>query len=126
MIERYVKELLSICSLADHIGVLTEKRQELEALPKSLDKTCRGYKMEVSAEKTSLMMNNTDGILREIKVKWLKLGSATSFKYLGAVVLNKGLKPEVLSWTVLATAVFKKLKAIWRDNGICLLDQKCH
>ena len=62
MIERYVAELLSICSLADHIGALTEKRQELEALSKSLDKTCRGYKMEVSAEKTSLMTNSTDGI----------------------------------------------------------------
>ena len=38
-----------------------------------------------------------DGMQREIKVKRQKLGIVTSFKYLGAVVLHHGLKPEVPS-----------------------------
>ena len=42
--------------------------------------------MEISAEKTKLMTNSANGIQREIKVKGQKLGTVTSFKYLGAVV----------------------------------------
>ena len=71
---------------ADNIAALAEEEQELEALVESLDKTCTTYKMEFSAEKTKLMTNSTSGIQREIKVKGQKLGTVTSFKYLGAVV----------------------------------------
>ena len=76
--------------------------------------------MEISAEKTKLMTNSAFGIQREIKVKRQKLGTVTSFKYLAAIVLDDGSKPEVLSRTAQATAVLKKLKPIWRDNNISL------
>ena len=65
---------------------LVEEEQELEALVESLDKTCTRYKMEISAEKTKLMTNSANDIQREIKVKGQKLGTVTSFKYIGAVV----------------------------------------
>ena len=77
---------------ADDIGVLTEKKQELEALVESLDKTCIRYKMEISAEKTKRMTNSASDIHREIKVKEQKLGTLTSFKYLWAVVSDDGSK----------------------------------
>ena len=48
--------------------------------------------MEISAEKTKLMTNCANGIQREIKVKGQKLGTVTSFKYLGAVVSDEGSK----------------------------------
>ena len=57
---------------------------------------------------------------REIKVKVQKLGTVTSFKYLGAVVSDDGSKPEVLSRIAQATAALTKLKPIWRDNKISL------
>ena len=76
--------------------------------------------MDISAEKTTLMTNSANGIQREIKVKGQKLGTVTSFKYLGAVVSDDGFKPEVLSRMALATAAFTKLKPIWRDNNISL------
>ena len=79
---------------ADDIDALAE--EELEALVESLDKTCTRYKMVISAEKTKLMTNSANGIQREIKVKGQKLGTVTSFKYLGAVVIDDGSKPEVL------------------------------
>ena len=72
--------------------------------------------MEISAEKIKLMTNSTNGIQREIKVKGQKLGTVTSFKYLGAVVSDDGSKPEVLSRIAQATAALTKLKPIWRDN----------
>ena len=98
---------------------LAEEEQELEALVESLDKTCRRYKMEISA-KIKLMTNSANGIQREVKVKGQKLGTVTSFKYLGAVVSDDGSKPEVLSRTEQTTAALTKLKPIWRDNNISL------
>ena len=76
--------------------------------------------MEISAEKTKLMTNSVNGIQREIKVKGQKLGTITSFKYLGAVVSDDCSKPEVLSGIAQATAALTKLKPIWRDNNISL------
>ena len=51
--------------------------------------------MEIRAEKTKLMTNSANGCRREMKVKEQKLGTVTSVKYLGAVVLDDGSKPEV-------------------------------
>ena len=42
--------------------------------------------MKISVEKTKLMTNSANDIQREIKVKGQKLGTVTSFKYLGADV----------------------------------------
>ena len=76
--------------------------------------------MEISAEKTKLMTNSANGIQREIKVKGQKLGTVSSFKYLGAVVSDDGSKPEVLPRIAQATASLTKLKPTWRDNNISL------
>ena len=58
--------------------------------------------------------------IREIKVKRQKLGTVTSFKYLGALVSDDGSKPEVLSRIAQATAALTKLKPICRDHNISL------
>ena len=76
--------------------------------------------MAISAEKIKLITNSASGIQREIKVKGQKLGTVTSFKYLGAVVSDDGSKPEVLSRIAQATAALTKLKPILRDNNISL------
>ena len=68
--------------------------------------------MEISAEKTKLMINSANGIQREIKINGQKLSTATSFKYLGAVVSDDDPKTEVLSSIAQATAALTKLKPI--------------
>ena len=80
---------------ADDSVAPAEEKQELEALVESLDKTCTRYKIEISAKKTKLMTNSANGIQREIKVKGQKLGTVTSFKYLGAIVSDESSKAEV-------------------------------
>ena len=60
---------LTHLEFANDTDALAEEEQELLALVESFDKTCTRYKMEVSAEKTRLMTNSANGILREIKVK---------------------------------------------------------
>ena len=76
--------------------------------------------MEIRAEKTKLMTNSANGIHREIKVKGQKLGTVTSFRYLGAVVSDDGSEPETLTRIAQATAALRKLKPIWKDNNISL------
>ena len=104
----------------DYIDALAEGVQEVEALVESLDKICTRYKMKINAEETKLIRNRATDIQRKIKVKEQKLGTMTSFKYLGAVVSDDGSKPEVLSRIAQATAALTKLKPIWRDNQISL------
>ena len=76
--------------------------------------------MEISAEKTKLMTNNTSGINTEIKVNGQKLETVTSFKYLGSVITDEGSKPEILSRIAQATAALTRLKPVWIDKSISL------
>ena len=63
--------------------------------------------MEISAEKTKLMTNNTSGINTEIKVNEQKLETVTSFKYLGSVITDEGSKPEILFRITQTTAAYE-------------------
>ena len=76
--------------------------------------------MEISAEKTTLMTNNTSGINTKIKVTGQKLETVTSFKYLGSVITNEGCKPEVLSRMAQTTAALTRLKPVLNDRSISL------
>ena len=76
--------------------------------------------MEISAEKTKLMTNNTSGINTQIKVNGQKVESVTSFKYLGSVITDEGSKPEILPRIVQATAAMTRLKPVWIDKSISL------
>ena len=49
--------------------------------------------MEISAEKTKLMTNNTSGFNTDIKINGQKLETITSFMYLGSVITDEGSKP---------------------------------
>ena len=53
---------------ADDIDGLAGEEEELANLVNHLDKASTAYGMEISAEKTKLMTNNTSGINTEIKV----------------------------------------------------------
>ena len=74
--------------------------------------------MEIGAEKTKLMTNNTSGINTEIKVNRQKLETVTSFKYLSSVMTDEGSKPEILSRIAQTTAALKRLKLAWIDKSI--------
>ena len=76
--------------------------------------------VEISAEKTKLMTNNTSGINTEIKVNGQKLETVTRFKYLGSVKTDDGSKPEILSRIAQATAALTRLKPVLIDKSISL------
>ena len=74
--------------------------------------------MEISAEKTKPVTNDTSGINTEIKVNGKKLEAVTSFQYLGSVITDDGPKPEILSRIAQATAALTRLKPVWIDKSI--------
>ena len=76
--------------------------------------------MEISAEKTKLMTNNTSGINSEIKVNGQRLETVTNFKYLGSVITDEGSKPEILARIAQTTAAMTRLKPVWIDKSISL------
>ena len=84
---------------ADDIDGLPGEEEELAKLVERLDKTSTAYGMEISAEKTKLMTNNTSGMLETVTV----------FKYLGSVITDEGFKPEILSRIAQTTAVLTRL-----------------
>ena len=76
--------------------------------------------MQISAEKTQLMTNNTNGISADITIDNKKLETVHSFKYLGTIVLDEGSKSEVLSRIAQTTAAVTKLKVIWNNKDIAM------
>ena len=76
--------------------------------------------MQISAEKTQLMTNSTNGISTDIIVDNKKLETVRSFKYLRAIVSDEGFKSEVLSIIAQTTAAVTKLNVIWNDKNITI------
>ena len=97
---------------ADDIDGLAGSEDELVNLVKSLDESAKAYGMQISAEKTQLMTNNSNGINSKIKVDNKELEVVQSFKYLGAIVSDKGSKPEIISRIGQTVSAINKLKTI--------------
>ena len=106
--------------LADDFDGLAEEGEELANLVERLDEASTANGLEISAEKTKLMTNNTSGINTEIIVNGQKLEIVTSFKYLGSVITDEGSKPEILSRIAQTTAGLTRLKTVLSDQRIVL------
>ena len=100
------------------IDGLAGEEEELANLVEHLDRASTAFSMEISAEETKLMTNNTTGINTEIKVNGQKLETVNSFKYLSSVITDEGSKPELLSRIAQTTAALTKLKPVWNDMSI--------
>ena len=77
---------------ADDIDGLAGQEQELVKLVNHLEEASTAYGMQISAEKTQLMTNNTNGISTDITIN-KKLETVCGFKYLEAIVSDEGSKP---------------------------------
>ena len=105
---------------ADDIDGLAGQEQELIKLVNHLEQVSTAYGMQISAEKTQLMTNNTNGTSIDITIDNKKLETVHSFKYLGAIVSDEGSKPEVLSRIAQTTAAVTKLKVIWTNKNLTI------
>ena len=109
---------ISILRFADDIDGLAGSELQLANLVEHLDETSTAYGMQISAEKTKLMTNNTNGISSNTRVNGEKLENIQSFKYLGAIVTDEGSMPEIRSRIAQTIAALTLLKIIWDDKYI--------
>ncbi|XP_072016944.1 uncharacterized protein [Amphiura filiformis] len=91
-----------------------------QELINNLHQTSQRYGMEISAEKSKLMTNNTSGISEAVEISEQRLATVTSFKYLGAMISDEGSKAEVLSRIAQTIGAMAKLKPLWNDKNISL------
>ena len=95
---------------SDDIDGLAGEEEELTNVVERLDKTSTAYGMEISAEKTKLMTNNTSGINTEIKVNGQRLETVTSFKYRASLISVECSKSEILSRTAQTTVALTRFR----------------
>ena len=105
---------------ADDIDGLAGQEQELGKLVNHIEEASAAYGMQISAEKTQLMTNNTNGISTDITIDNKKLETIRSFEYLGAIVSDEGSKPELLSRIAQTTAALTKPTVIWNNKNIVI------
>ena len=103
------------------IVVNAEEEEEAGVLVDRLNTTTTRYKMEIAPDKTKVMTNNLNGFQRKIKIKGQRLEEVENFKYLGAIISYEGSKPKILSRIAQTTAALSRLKIIWRDKNISLM-----
>ena len=71
---------------ADDIDGLAGQEWQPVKLINHIEEASTAYGMQISAEKTQLMKNKTNGIGTDITINNKKLETVRSFKYLGATV----------------------------------------
>ena len=69
--------------------------------------------MQINAEKTQLMTNNTNVISTDITID-----NKNSRPFMGAIALHEGSNPEVFARIAQTTAAVTKLKVMWNDKNI--------
>ena len=104
----------------DNIDGLAGQEQEPVKKVNHLEEASTAYSMQISAEKTQLMTNNTNGISTDITIDNKKLETLCSVKYLAAIVSDEGSKPEVLSRIAQTIAAVTKPKVIWNNKNITI------
>jgi len=118
MVWRSIKNL----RFADGIDLIAGSMKELAELTERLDKSASAFEMEISAEKSKIMVtpatnDNNTNIL--ITVDGSKLQSVKTFKYRGSNVAEDGTAVrEVKIKLAIATQHLSKLKKIWSSKNI--------
>ena len=79
MKEQSVSEAGRLQTFVDDIDSLAGQEQELVKLVNHLEEASTAYGMQISAEKTQLMTNNTNGISTDITIDNKKLETVRSF-----------------------------------------------
>ena len=109
---------ISNLRFADDTDLIAETEEELQELTTTLERRARAYGMEISAEKSKIMVNSiAPGSI--ILMNGERLEEVKSFKYLGSIISSEGDSTEEIRTRInLATSAIAKLKKIWSNNNI--------
>ena len=110
-----------ICNLrfADDIDLLGGSNAELQALTDKLTESAGSYGMEVSTEKSKVMVNSTNDVQAVISMNGEQLEEVDSFTYLGATLTKDGSsRAEILRRIAIATSAMARLARLWKSDTI--------
>lgn len=110
-----------LCNLrfADDIDLMAGSNSELQNLTDKLSSSAGSYGMEISTDKSKIMINTTGDSSSNIYMNGQKLEEVDSFKYLGATLSKDGsCTAEVRIRISTATSAMARLDRIWRSNSI--------
>ena len=111
-----------VCNLrfADDIDLLAGTEAELQELTDRLDKCASQYGMEISTEKSQILVNSNSERHTNIMVGTEKLEEVTSFKHLGVALSKDGTSTnEIRKRIAMATSTMTQLTKIWKSS-MCL------
>lgn len=104
---------------ADDIDLMGGSNRELQDLTKRLEERAGAYGMEVSTEKSKVLVNSTTNTHAEIYMNGQQLEEVDAFKYLGATLTKDGRSTiEIKTRLAIATSAMAKLSKIWRSREI--------
>ena len=108
-----------VCNLrfADDIDLMGGTNNELQDLTNKLANRANAYGMEISAEKSKIMVNSTDDISANITMNGEPLEEVHQFKYLGATLSKDGgSTAEVCIRIAQAISAMARLERVWRSR----------
>ena len=104
-----------------YIDLLAGRNKELHELTDKLAERTGSYGMEISTEKSKVMINTTDARSGNITLNQQQLGEVNSFQYLGAILSVDGsCEVEIQATIGTATAAIARLNRIWSSKSISL------
>lgn len=104
---------------ADDIDLMGGSNSELQDLTNRLARSAGAYGMEISSEKSKVMVNSANNTPAEISMNGQQLEEVDAFKYLGATLTKDGRSTtEIKTRLSIAMAAMAKLIKIWRSNDI--------
>mgnify|MGYP006273469667 CR=1 FL=1 len=104
---------------ADDIDLMGGSNKELQNLTNRLVDRADAYGMEVSTEKSKVLVNSANDTTAQIYMNGQQLEEVDAFKYLGATLTKDGRSTtEIKTRLAMATSAMTKLNKIWRSNDI--------
>ena len=108
---------ISNLRFADDIDLMAGSNDDLQVLTDRLVTCASAYGMEVSAEKSKVMVNSRAKTHSTIKMNGVALENVEQFKYLGSTLTYDGTSnKEIKIRLAVAMAAMLRLNKIWKSN----------
>ena len=111
---------ISNLRFADDIDLMGKSEDELQELTTRLEEAARAYGMEISAEKSKILVNSHNHLPPPIiTMNGQILEDVKDFKYLGSFVSADGSSTKEIKTRIgIATSAMTRLATIWKSNTI--------
>lgn len=111
-------EISAICA-SQMTDLISKNEEDLQELTKRLENSASRYGMEISAEKSKILINGCSTRKDQITMYGEMLEVVESFKYLGSLITSNGTSDKEIQTRInAATSCMIRLKTIWKSKDI--------